>query len=203
MGPLPHPVTSVDDERAPTTARHLALVKKAGPPKSKILVVEDDDDDAHLIRRCLFLSAPNLQVDVATSAEAALFQLRGGEYCAAIVDYRLGKTKGTELIEWCRSAGLGIPMILLTGQGGARVDLEAMEKGACDYLEKESITPEVLERSLNRGGKVMIVTRNRHGLEFVFTLGDGAASRGFGKCVSNACRASSGCSSMISMRARL
>ncbi len=147
--------------------RRLAVVPVVGAPASKILVVDDDDDDAHLIRRCLFISAPNLHVDVATSADAALVRLRGGEYRAALVDYRLGATNGTELIERCRAANIETPMILLTGQGSADVDLEAMQKGACDYLEKKNITPELLERSLRyaieqaSARRALVAARNR------------------------------------------
>lgn len=166
MGSTTH-IDPSGEEGAASAPRYLALVTSSQPPTSKVLVVEDDDDDAHLIRRCLFLSAPHLQVEVVATAQAALFKLRGGGYRAAIIDYRLGTTRGTELIERCRASGVGTPMILLTGQGGADVDLEAMQKGACDYLEKSTVTPELLERSLRYAveqattRQALVAARNR------------------------------------------
>ena len=39
-------------------------------------------------------------------------------------------------------------MILLTGQGELELDLAAMQAGAADYLEKGSLEPVRLERSI-------------------------------------------------------
>src|SRR5207237_5642004 len=44
--------------------------------------------------------------------------------------------------------GFCAPMILLTGQGGKEIDIEATEAGAADYLVKGETEASVLERSI-------------------------------------------------------
>ena len=128
--------------------RHLALVPPPGPPPRSILVVDDDDDDAFLIRTGLERVDPSMHIDTVSTYGDALLAMRNKPYDAAIVDYRLGAANGVELIEQCRQAGHHTPFILLTGQGGVDVDVEAMRRGAADYLEKREMTPVLLERSV-------------------------------------------------------
>ena len=126
----------------------LSLVPPAGPPPRAVLVVDDDDDDAFLIRTGLERLDPSMDIDTVASSADALMAMRRKRYDAAIVDYRLGVTNGVELIEKCRSAGHHLAYILLTGHGSVEVDVEAMRRGASEYLEKAEMTPVVLERAL-------------------------------------------------------
>ncbi len=65
-----------------------------------------------------------------------------------LFDYHLGRHDGLELLRKAITLGLQSPVIMLTGQGGRVVDLEAMELGAYDYLIKGQITPNMLERAI-------------------------------------------------------
>ena len=118
------------------------------PSVTRVLVVDDDELDARMIKRDLERANARVQVDVASTFEAGLAAACSGHYCAGIVDYRLGARTGVDLIERSRSAGSQIPLILLTGQGGLDVDVEAMQRGATDYLSKDEMTPTSLERSI-------------------------------------------------------
>lgn len=62
-------------------------------------------------------------------------------------DTRLGEHDGVELVRLVLASGSKAPVIMLTGQGERRVDLEATKAGAADYLVKECITSAGLERS--------------------------------------------------------
>lgn len=128
--------------------RHLAVVPPAGSPPRCVLVIDDDDDDAFLIRTGLERVDPSMEVDTAATYGDALLAMRRKTYDAVVVDYRLGAANGVELIERCRQAGHQTPFILLTGQGGVDVDIEAMRRGAADYLEKREMTPALLERAI-------------------------------------------------------
>jgi PAS domain S-box-containing protein len=70
------------------------------------------------------------------------------QYDACLVDYWLGSRTGLELLQEAKEQGCRTPIILLTGQGDLKVDLEAMEAGAADYLNKNEIDAPLLERSL-------------------------------------------------------
>jgi light-regulated signal transduction histidine kinase (bacteriophytochrome) len=53
-----------------------------------------------------------------------------------------------ELLDRMRARGYDVPVILLTGRGSYELDLEAMEMGAFDYVEKADLTPRLLERAI-------------------------------------------------------
>jgi PAS domain S-box-containing protein len=65
-----------------------------------------------------------------------------------LLDYRLGQRDGLELLRESAGKGCDVPVIVLTGQGDYRIDVEAMRSGAADYLIKDSITSDLLERAI-------------------------------------------------------
>jgi two-component system cell cycle sensor histidine kinase/response regulator CckA len=115
-------------------------------PRVRVLLVEDDEEDYILTRRLLQNNERvTFEVRWARSYEAALAELR--RPCdACLVDYRLGPHSGLTLIERAIADGSRAPMILLTGRGDRDVDIEAMKVGAADYLVKDQITPQLMER---------------------------------------------------------
>ena len=115
-------------------------------PPIRVLVVEDDEEDYLLTRRLLIGNKrAEFQVTWVRTYDAALEALHAPcDVC--LVDYRLGAENGLALIEKAIVDGYSGPMILLTGQGDHEVDVEAMKAGAADYLAKDQITPQLLER---------------------------------------------------------
>ncbi len=114
-----------------------------------LLLVEDDEDDYVLIRDILS-EIPNwiIKLDWAHTLDLGLERSATGRYDLCLLDYQLGERKGLELLEKMQAIGSGIPVLMLTGQGDHFVDLEAMEKGAADYLEKSALSASMIERSI-------------------------------------------------------
>ncbi len=115
----------------------------------RILLVDDDDDDVFLVRAM----AREIQdfeaiVDSESSFSAALTRLATEQHDIYLVDYRIGPDTGIEWIREARAFGMHAPVILLTGQGSHKVDVEAMEAGAADYLIKNRLDAAQLERSI-------------------------------------------------------
>jgi two-component system, cell cycle sensor histidine kinase and response regulator CckA len=112
----------------------------------RVLLVEDDEGD-YLLTRKLLAGDHRTKFDVhwVRGHDAALEELRS-HYDACLVDYRLGAHSGLEVIEAARASGVLVPMILLTGRGDHEVDVEAMKVGAADYLVKDEITSQLMER---------------------------------------------------------
>ena len=75
-------------------------------------------------------------------------------------------------VEEAISAGIDIPIILLTGKGNADIDKNAMEKGAYDYLIKSDISSESLERSiryaLTRYGSIKALQKSENKYRTMF-----------------------------------
>lgn len=130
----------------------------------RVLLVEDDEEDYLLTRKLLKDSGrPAFDVKWVRGYDAALEELRT-PYNVCLVDYRLGPHSGLTLIERAIEAGFCGPIILLTGQGNRAVDVEAMKAGAADYLVKDQITPQLMERvirhSIERKGAEQAVRRS-------------------------------------------
>src|SRR5690625_1962894 len=118
-------------------------------PDLRVLLIDDDEDDFVLVRDLLehfresiphleWISDPDLGLQVAM------------EDChdVILVDYRLGRWSGLELIAKMSENGGRKPSILLTGEERENLDIEALQKGAADYLAKSEINPQLLERSI-------------------------------------------------------
>src|SRR4051794_785643 len=108
----------------------------------KILHVEDDEDDHVMIRDLLSEIGEfelEFELEWVVEYDAALETIEREEHDVCLLDYRLGERSGLELLREVSERGYRVPIILLTGQGDREVDLEAMQSGAADYLDKDEI----------------------------------------------------------------
>lgn len=115
----------------------------------KVLLVEDDEDD-YVITRDLLSEIPDGQfaLDWVKNFEAGLEAMCRNQHDVVLVDYRLGAHNGIDLLRAGLERGCQAPVILLTGAGQHKVDLEAMQAGAADYLVKGHLRADSLERSV-------------------------------------------------------
>ena len=86
-------------------------------------------------------------VQAKTAAEARRLAA-DGRFDLVVVDSRVGEEDGLELVRQLRGGGLEIPILILTGQGGEEIAVEALRAGATDYLNKASLGAEAARRSL-------------------------------------------------------
>lgn len=117
--------------------------------KREILLIDDDRMQFRLTQ-AHFKNFPGEQFDLewAETFEEGLAKLLSGEYAACLLDYQLGPRNGLELIRQAVAKGCRTPIVFLTAESSERVDIEAMNAGALDYLVKGEITSRTLERSL-------------------------------------------------------
>src|SRR5688572_19492334 len=103
-----------------------------------ILIVEDSEQDAslfiHELRRAGF--DPKWR-RVETEADF-LVQLQT-KPDIILSDYSMPQFNGLRAAELLRRSGLDIPFILISGTVGEEVAVEAMKKGATDYLLKDGV----------------------------------------------------------------
>lgn len=110
----------------------------------------DDDEDDYIITEGLLSETKEAayKLDWVSTYEEALNIISHRQHDVYLIDYRLGAYSGLDLIKESIESGCLAPMILLTGQGGSEVDIEAMKVGAMDYLIKGQIDSSMLERSI-------------------------------------------------------
>jgi PAS domain S-box-containing protein len=115
----------------------------------RILLVDDDRDDYLLVKAMLGdARRDEYQLEWAGTYQEGQEALQKNNYDAVLVDYNLGSFCGLDLIEEVVAQGYHAPLILLTGRGSYEVDLQAMQSGADDYLDKGEINASYLERNL-------------------------------------------------------
>lgn len=115
----------------------------------KVLLVDDDEDDYFLTGELLKdIPQQKYQVEWAASYDQAVKRIQESKYDVYLVDYRLGHITGIDLINYIVALGDRTPFIILTGKGDVRIDMEAGQLGAADYLVKGEIDSSKLERSI-------------------------------------------------------
>lgn len=115
---------------------------------ARILIVDDDEDDYFLTSELIKnIPSSGFTINWSYNYKDALEQMAGKRHDLYFIDYLLGAKTGLELLKDAISAGVEEPIILLTGKGNQKVDIEAMQVGAMDYLVKGELTEEKLERS--------------------------------------------------------
>lgn len=102
----------------------------------QVLLVEDDRDQAELVRRSLERQHPPFGVRVVGDGAACLELLEREPCSVVLLDYRLPRMNGLEVLEKIRERGISLPVIMVTGQGDERVAVEAVKAGALDYVIK-------------------------------------------------------------------
>ncbi len=121
------------------------------PDAARILVV----DDERVIREILaeFLSLEGFSVHTVEDGEKALTELRLRPYDLLITDLKMPRLSGLQLLEKIEAERLGVLTVLMTGFGTVETAIEAMKKGAYDYLLKPFKVEEVIhvvQRALYR-----------------------------------------------------
>lgn len=115
----------------------------------RVLLIDDDEDDYVLTRAMLEeIKRDQFELDWASDYDGALDAMCANLHDAYLLDYRLGKHNGIDLLRDAIEMGCTAPIIFLTGQGAPEVDVQAMRSGAAEYLDKRNLTPELLERTI-------------------------------------------------------
>jgi DNA-binding response OmpR family regulator len=115
--------------------------------KLDILVVDDDEDDYLIIRDMLGdIQGKDIDVSWVQTYMEARQQIEHNGWDVILVDYDLGAGNGLELIREAIENGVNVPLIMVTGRGRYELDVEAMKQGAADYITKNMLNSDLLER---------------------------------------------------------
>ena len=110
----------------------------------RLLVAEDDPGLRSVLERGLRESG--YVVDAVADGEEALAFLRTYEYEVAVVDWRMPKMSGLELLRELRRRGATVPVLMLTARDTTADRVTGLDEGADDYLVKPFDFGELLAR---------------------------------------------------------
>jgi DNA-binding NtrC family response regulator len=109
---------------------------------SSVLVVDDEPRILNLLHS--LLKAEGLDVTSEKSGAAAIERLRSQRFDLLVTDIRMSPVDGMEVFRSARVDQPDMPVILLTAYGSVETAIEAMKKGAFDYLTKPFKVDELL-----------------------------------------------------------
>lgn len=107
-----------------------------------ILVVEDDRIYARTTANWLVKNG--MDARYVLSVNSAKEFLSDHDVDLVLSDFRLGDCNGVELLEWMKAHGYRMPFLIMTGYGDIPGAVEAVKKGADNYLPKPVQTEKVL-----------------------------------------------------------
>jgi two-component system response regulator RegA len=114
-----------------------------------ILIVDDDVNYALQLQRSL--ARRDFTVDLAHDTDNALRLAAAQRPDAALLDLKLAEDSGLRLIEPLRALSPEMVIVLLTGYASVATAVEAIKRGADDYLPKPAGIESIL-RALNGDG---------------------------------------------------
>jgi putative nucleotidyltransferase with HDIG domain len=101
---------------------------------SKLLVVDDELQIQILLKE--FLTNLGHTVRLAGDGEQALQLLKTEPFDGALVDVKMAKVGGMELLHWLKLSHPMLPVIMMTGYPSVETAVEAMKEGAADFITK-------------------------------------------------------------------
>ncbi len=110
--------------------------------RARVLVADDEASIRFVLREALEEAGHDV-VDV-DSGDAAWQALAEGPFAIAFLDIRMPGPSGLELLDRLRGSGSDVAVVVITAQNTLENAVEAMKRGALDYLVKPFQMAEVL-----------------------------------------------------------
>jgi DNA-binding NtrC family response regulator len=120
-------------------------------PKGKILVVDDEESMGKFMQ--IMLQREGYEVTPALSGAEALKILKHKEYDLVIADLMMPEMSGLKLLSEARHQNSNLDFIVMTAFASVETAIEAMKKGALDYITKPFKVDEIklaISRSLEQ-----------------------------------------------------
>ncbi|MEQ8397600.1 response regulator [Thalassobaculum sp.] len=115
----------------------------------RILIVDDDQVDRMALRRSITKSGMDATVLEVETGAAALEETARSHFDCALIDQRLSDTTGLDLLGQIRlRPGRPPALILMSGAGDELLAASALKGGADDYLPKDALSSDTLQRAV-------------------------------------------------------
>lgn len=126
---------------------------------AKILII----DDERAIRRALreILEFEDFQVDEAENGAEGLEKAKNTLYDIIFCDIKMPQMDGMEVLDGLVQAKVETPVIMISGHGNIETAVEAIKKGAFDFIEKPLDLNRILVTIRNAKERVVLVEQTQ------------------------------------------
>lgn len=130
----------------------MTTLKKGAPDRQlRILVVEDEEPHAEAVRRAFRSAGDSVSLTAVPTLRDARVYLGRSRPDIIVADWMLPDGRGTDLLS-SDEGTLPMPVIVLTSRGNEAVAVEALKRGAIDYVVKSpeafAEIPHIVQRAL-------------------------------------------------------
>jgi two-component system nitrogen regulation response regulator NtrX len=126
---------------------------------SKILVIDDEKSIRNTLKEVL--EYENHQVDLAEDGPTGIEMFAANAYDVVLCDIKMPKMDGIEVLFKINEIAADIPVIMVSGHGNIDTAVEAIKKGAYDFLEKPLDLNRLLITIRNATDKSRLVTQTQ------------------------------------------
>jgi FixJ family two-component response regulator len=112
--------------------------------KSTVYIVDDDQSIRHAME--LLMRSVGLDYEIFHSGDEFLSTHSNDRAGCLVLDIRMPGLGGLELQEKLNEIGSTLPIIFITGHGDVPMAVEAMQKGAVDFIQKPFRDQELLDQ---------------------------------------------------------
>ena len=127
----------------------MSVLRSTEPAVARLLVA---DDQPHILTALeMLLDECGYQTELVSSPEGALASLEKGSFDVALLDLNYtrdttGGVEGLELVSKIRLLDQNIPLVVMTAWGNVELAVEAMRRGASDFVQKPWNNRQLLEK---------------------------------------------------------
>ncbi|MBC7507624.1 MAG: sigma-54-dependent Fis family transcriptional regulator, partial [Ferruginibacter sp.] len=120
-------------------------------------------DDEKAIRKTLseILSYEGYKIDEAADGEEGIKKFSSTTYDVVLCDIKMPKIDGLEFLEKAKEINADVPIIVISGHGNIETAVEAVKKGAFDYISKPPDLNRLLITLRNALDKQILVTETK------------------------------------------
>lgn len=130
-----------------------------------LLCIDDDPLQHRVIQRLLDgFAHTRYACDSATTYDEGLAKLMAGGAAVCLLDYKLDHGTGIDILREARRLSIETPIIMMTVDEGAEVEIGAAEAGAVDFVLKSELNPRLLERTVRYAVKLGATLRQLRAL---------------------------------------
>jgi two-component system response regulator AtoC len=102
--------------------------------QGRVLVV--DDEKAMCVALKGLLGKEGYQVEATTSGEEALRRIETGSFHVVITDLSMNGVGGMQVLEHAKRVDPDVAVVMITAYGSEKIAVQAMKRGAADYVPK-------------------------------------------------------------------
>lgn len=131
--------------------------------RPKVLVVDDEEGTREILRQ--ILNDVGYDVHTAASGYKAIEEMKSGGFDAVIADIKMPGVDGLRVLEAAKGIDPQIEVIIITGYASLESSIEALRKGAADYIMKPLNIEELKVALRNALGRRQLLRENQRLIE--------------------------------------